>query len=87
MPNISDPFFRKLHEQLLEMRNDRIGAIIDGRSNVNSNEGLLIDPVNTTIKYNKDLAVLQTLDDVIELGLKLDYEIFGTRQNQTKEED
>lgn len=87
MPNITDPFFVKLFEQLQEMRNDRIGAIIDGRSNVRGNEGLTLDAINTAIKYNKDVAVIETLNEVIELGLRIDYEQFGTRQNQSKEED
>lgn len=82
MPRIiSDPFFRQLHARIIEEVNKRVDALVQGGSIVRGDKGLLLDPVNTATKYQVDVAVIKTYQDIIELGFEIDREVFGVKHN------
>ena len=82
-----DPFFKKLHERLFEEVTNRIHALAESGASVRSNEGLLLDPVNTAIKYEKDVAVIRAYQEVIALCFELDRETFGGKYNNEDGDD
>lgn len=77
---ITDPFFRQFYNRLVEELDKRIHALAEGGASVRGVEGILLDPVNTAMKYEKDTAVIQAYKDIIELGLEIDREMFGTKR-------
>ena len=76
---ITDPFFRKLHERLESAIRDRIVKMTEGGSSVRGMEGILIDPFNTTLMYEKDVAVIKAYQDIVNLCYEIDREVFGTK--------
>jgi len=78
-PRVTDPFFKKLHIRLLEEIDKRASSLINGGAFVRGDKGLLVDPINTASKYEKDVAVIKAYQDIIELGLEIDREMFGTK--------
>lgn len=82
-----DPFFKKLHERLFEEVTKRIEKLADSGASVRSNEGLLLDPVNTAIKYQTDVAVIRAYQEVIALCFEIDRETFGGRYNNEDDGD
>lgn len=83
---IIDPFFKKLHARLEDAIRDRIEKIANGGSSVRSVEGILIDPFNTTLMYGKDVAVIQTYQDIINLCYEIDREEFGAKHTEDGDE-
>lgn len=79
---ISDPFFRQLNARLQGEIENRIYALTEGGSSVHGDRGLLLDPVNTAIKYKEDIAIIKTYRDVIELCFEIDREVFGTKHTE-----
>lgn len=84
---IIDPFFRNLHKRLEEAINDRMVKITEGGSSVRGMEGILIDPFNTTLMYEKDVAVIKAYQEVINLGYEIDREMFGTKHSEDDGDD
>jgi len=80
--NISDPFFRQLHQRLAEEIENRAEAIING-SLVCVGNGIDL----TGIKYREAVAYIQALQQVIELGLQIDHDRYGGPRNKNDGED
>jgi len=85
VPNIVDPFFRSLYLKLSEEIEKRASVLVTGGSLIHSNIG--IDPIATAIKYQSDVTYIETLQQVIELGLQLDHEKYGRRSNNNDDGD
>lgn len=82
MPNLTGPEYRQIYEHLDEMRAQRVQALSDGSAFVRGDKGMLIDAVNTTVKYAQDLKVIETLEDVLGVIVNLDHERYGSQNKQ-----
>lgn len=81
-PRLTDPFFRVLYTRLSEEIENRRQVLAGGGSSVRGENGLLLDPVNTAIKYERDVATIEAYNQVLRLGLQIDRELFGTKHNE-----
>lgn len=79
---IQDPFFKQLYKRLDEELQNRVHVISSGGSKVSNASGMLVDVANTALKYSADVSYIQALQLVIDLGLEIDKQIYGSTQSE-----
>lgn len=82
MAIVSDPFLRKLLPKLEEELNDRVNNLARGSALV-IGERVGIDIANTAMNYQKSIAYIEALQNVIELSISIDRDQYGTRSKNT----
>lgn len=82
MTRITDPFFKQLYTRLVEELDNRVVSLSENGAAVRGDQGLLLDPFNTAMKYQIDVAVIKAYRDVIELGFEIDRENHGGKANK-----
>ena len=84
--DITDPFFRQLYKNLAEDIDNRVNALAKGAAFIIGANGN-IDAMATALKYQYYVAYMEAMQSVIELGLELDHERFGTRNKNNTGDD
>jgi len=79
---ISDPFFRQLYSRLEEDLQARKEILSNGGSTIRGASGMLVDVANTALRYSESVAYIQALQKVIDLGIEIDQQIYGTASSQ-----
>lgn len=77
-PTIVDPFFRNLYAKLIEEIDGRGNALIRGSALIQGS-GMGVNTTETAMNYQKAVSYIEALQFVIELGIQLDHERYGTR--------
>ena len=83
-PTITDPFFRRLHAKLVEELQSRINALASG-SALTLGKDVGVDAVATAINYTKAITYIETIQQVIDLGVELDHEQYGGKRPNGEE--
>lgn len=78
--NIIDPFFRKLYGRIAEDIDNRVNALSKGAAFITGNQGN-VDALATALKYQYYTAYIEAMQEVIKLGIELDHDRYGTRNN------
>jgi hypothetical protein len=86
MTIVSDPFFRKMLPKLEEELNDRVNNLARGSALV-IGERVGIDIANTAMNYQKSIAYIEALQNVIELGCEMDRDQYGHRSKNSIDGD
>lgn len=76
---ITDPFFKQLHKRLSEELDKRTHAIASGNSLTHGSNGVLSVEA-TAMRYNSDVSYVQALVDILEMGVSIDKEIYGSQK-------
>lgn len=85
-PTIIDPFFRQLYNRIVEDLDSRVNALARGSALV-LGEKTGLDPNTIAMKYQAVVAHIAALQEVIDLGIEIDRERYGTKTKQFGEED
>lgn len=85
-PNITDPFFRALYNRLAEEIDSRVNALASGSALV-LGEKTGLDPQSIALKYQEQVAYIQALQAVIQLGIEIDYDRYGGNKKQIDDGD
>jgi len=76
---IVDPFFNQLYKRLAEELEKRRFAVADGNSLTHGSNGVL-NVEATAMRYNSDVSYIRALQDIIEIGMSIDKEIYGSQK-------
>lgn len=80
-PSIVDPFFRQLYNQLAGELDSRVTNLARGSALVlGAHSGL--DAITTAMKYQEAVAYIQAIQFVIDLGIEIDNERYGTKNKE-----
>lgn len=78
-PNITDPFFKKLYNRLVEDLDNRVNSLAKGSALTIGEKGS-VDIEATAMKYQAAVAHIDALQQVIELGIEIDHDHYGKRE-------
>lgn len=83
-PSITDPFFRELYNRLIEEIDSRVSTLASGGAFTHG--GIGIDAIATALNYQKQVAHIAALQQVIALGVELDHDRYGKRGVNTEDD-
>jgi hypothetical protein len=78
VPSIVDPFFRQMYQKLAEEIEARSNTLVSGGAFIHGNIG--VDAIATAMNYQKAVSYIEALQAVIELGIELDHERYGSKR-------